>query len=693
MKAKTAAAGAALAVAACYQPVPVRAEPLSFTLVAAAVGLTLIAPTTPIGTFPSGAVFFLLLTSLVSPALAAAALGAGFLLWSIVYSDRDRVAEFQLNGLPLLSAAAVANLFLRDQPDALLIGGIGLVYLLALNLSARRQAQRGRLKVAWQELRWAFLRSTMIIPLLFAMGHRLLTQNLGWLLPLAVVSWFQSSGAVTELVRSQLKPMSSELKSAREREKRWVDRLTVLGRLSKRLTAARSVDQAVAGVRESVEEYCPECEVKIELNREAPPKSGRYPLADAGYLEVLGPRNEEQDGLLSALATTAGFAIRMVTARQQQYQSLQGERDQMESWLSHLRELLRASQSLASALTVDSVLQRADSVVQELVPHRRRAVVCFRPRRHLANAPLEQCETVLSELQNGGEGRFQPNLLSVPVVFEGVTRGALVLGGENFSKIEYELLRVLAYQLGGAFERARLYDQVVAAEQQMIQASKMAAVGQLAAGIAHELNTPLGTMMMAIEYAQAQPDKARQQLQLAHKSGAKARGIIAKLLHYSTEATLEDQSVELSEVLHDVASGLKFHLDREGVVLKLEIASEPRVKGNKNEIHQVVSNLLQNGLEAVASGSFPKNITARLWQDGERAYFSVLDRGPGLSPEAQERMFEPFFSEKEKHTGLGLSVAHQLVRKHGGEVRAQSGADGTLFTVALPAIQGIPETL
>jgi signal transduction histidine kinase len=297
----------------------------------------------------------------------------------------------------------------------------------------------------------------------------------------------------------------------------------------------------------------------------------------------------------------------------------------------------------------------------------------------------------LERVIKGQSGLLEPGLLALPVLFEKRLRGVLVLTSDHgFDPLDQELLRILAYQLGGAFERARLYQQIIAAESQVVQASKMAAVGQLAAGVAHELNTPLGSVLMAIEYAdealERQPERARKRLQLATRAGEKARAIIAKLLHYSREATLEDQTVDLSKVIQDAAELLAYHLERSSVSLRLDVSPCGSVRGNENELHQVLSNLVLNSRDALERGDYPKEIGIRLWQEGDRAKLSVSDQGPGISPEIQPRIFEPFFTTRAMGdgTGLGLSVSQQIVEKHRGRLEVVSRPGETVFTMTLP---------
>jgi signal transduction histidine kinase len=674
--------------------------PLTITgwgLLAAAAGSSLIAPATPLGTFPTAAVFHLLLLQLVSPTLASLSTAVGLMLTVLARGGGGFWAELRLGAIPMLATTAVGSLVLVDQPLTMRVAASGLVYLLALNLCANWQAeQTAQLGVPWAELRWAFLRSSLVLPLLAAMGASLVPIHPAWILCLAIVAGFQALGAVTELVRSQLKPMSTQLRSTREREQRWVARLKTLEGLSKRLTRAENVETAVLAIQATIKDYCQAESVVHFQAKQRPDKHDHrqtFSMAEAGWLEVSGQFNEEQSGLLTALATTAGFALRMVQGRQARLLSVTRERDQMEAWLSRLRVLLEASQSMASSLSIESVLDTATPVMGRLTRQTQHAVVCLQPASRRGSGPeISDLETVLSMVATGQSGYVVPGRYALPVVFEGRLRGALIVVGESIDPLDRELLAIFAYQLGGAFERARLYQQIVAAEAQVVQTSKLAAVGQLAAGVAHELNTPLASMLMAIEYAdqatESQPEQARKRLQLAARSGEKARAIIAKLLHYSREATIEDQDVSLETVVHDVAEMLSYHLERSQVVLKLDLLPCQPVRGNANELHQVLSNLVMNSLDALGRGDYLKEITVLLRQEGIAAKVCVSDHGPGISPEILPRIFEPFFTTRPmggEGAGLGLSVCQQIIEKHQGRLEVASLAGPTVFSITLPS--------
>ena len=280
MNAKLLVAAGILCTASAIHGVSLALTPTSIGLFVAGWALTLLAPRTPVGSFPSAAVFFLLLVQLVTPFAATIGTVVGFLLTiALRGGGGDLEAELRLGALPPLVTSAVASLALVGQPLPLMVAATSFVYLLALNLCAGWQAQKGqRLPVPWAELRWAFLRSSTVLPLLAAMGTVLIPQHPAWILCLAVVAWFGASAAVTELVRSQLKPMSGQLKHTREREQRWVTRLKVLETLSKRMTRASDVDTAVQGIVATVKEYCERDEVAVHLS--PPPARARFPLAD-----------------------------------------------------------------------------------------------------------------------------------------------------------------------------------------------------------------------------------------------------------------------------------------------------------------------------------------------------------------------------------------------------------------------------
>lgn len=664
------------------------------TLAGVAWVVNLLSPRTPVGVFPAASSFYLLLLLLVGPAVAALCACFGLLLWALVNSGHQLEKEVRLGLLPLLTTVVVSKYFLAEASQLLAVSATCFFYLMMLNMCATWQAGQATGGLAWDELRWAFLRSSMVVPLLSAMGVVLVPHSWLWGVGLGTLAWFQSGGAVTELLRSQVAPMNQELKNVRGREQKWRERLSLLDRLSKQLAKASEVRVAVRGIEDTVRSYCEPEHVKVHLGAKEPTENPCFALAGVGFLEVKGELSEEQRGLLSALSTTAGFALRTVRAREQKLQSVTQERDQMEAWLERLRVLLQASQSLASSLSMDSVLDTSESILERLLPQEGRVVLSVSPQKLRQNLDAEPHQAALQRALQSGRSEIESTRLVIPVMFEGVARGAILLTGSEFSGLDIELVKILAYQLGGAFERARLYEQIVAAEAQVLQSSKMSAIGQLAAGLAHELNTPLSTVLMSLEDAAQklpeEPQKALSRIGQAEKSGKKAQDIIAKLLHYSREATLEDQEVDLRSVVEYVAESLRYQLKQSKMKLELDLLGEPKVRGNENELHQVVSSLVTNSLEALSTGDFPPVVKCELSVGDDGARICVSDAGPGMAPEVQKRIFEPFFTTRQRGvgTGLGLSTALQIVEKHGGELRFETQPGQTKFFVTLPLLSG-----
>lgn len=674
-------------------------SPTALGLAVAGWALQLSQPRTPLGRFPSAATFYLLLILMVAPLAGALAAMLGILL-AIGLKQDDWRSELNLSLLPILLSAAISSYPLAEQPLPLRTAACGLVYLLVLNLAAGRQAAQRGLAVPWVEIRWAFLRASVALPLLSAIGLILLPAHLAWLMVLLILAWFLAGGAVTELVQGELEPVKGKLRSTREREQRWVARLKTLESLSKRLTRSNDLAAAKYAISETVEEYCAPESVAIHLawgHREPlkrQPDCSYYSMSEAGWLEVKGVTSQEQAGLLTTLATTAGFALREVKGRQDRLHAVTKERDQMESWLARLRVLLEASQSLASGLSIGDVLDAVGPVLHRMVRHQDQAVICYEPLSQRVSEGFQGLEEILAATRRDRSGLLQRELIAVPVVYEGRALGALILrASQALEPVDLELVKILAYQLGGAFERARLYQGIRSAESQVVQSSKMAAVGQLAAGIAHELNTPLGTILMAVESAEKtmlqKPELAQKRLQLAVKAGQKARSIISKLLHYSREATLEAQTVDLAAVVHDAEELLTHHLQKAGVHLLKDLGPVATVQGNENELHQVLSNLILNACEAISSGDYPREIKISLGAKDGMVQLSVSDEGPGIAPEVLPRIFEPFFTTRAMGdgTGLGLSVSQQIVEKHSGKLEVNSQPGHTVFTLTLPVNQ------
>ena len=230
------------------------------------------------------------------------------------------------------------------------------------------------------------------------------------------------------------------------------------------------------------------------------------------------------------------------------------------------------------------------------------------------------------------------------------------------------------------------------AERRLIQAEKLAAVGEMAAGIAHELNNPLTTVTGFTELVLDEiPDDSeyRVDLGLVLKEAKRARDVVRRLLDFSRRSESERTRVDLNELLDDVLSLTKHLMHTSGVHLDVTLGKKlPWVSVDRNQIKQVFLNLFHNALQAMPTGGKLIIQTSTCQQDGRKwVAASITDTGDGISEKDRERIFEPFFTTRSEQggTGLGLSVTYGIISDHGGEIDVESElGKGTNFTVRLP---------
>lgn len=280
--------------------------------------------------------------------------------------------------------------------------------------------------------------------------------------------------------------------------------------------------------------------------------------------------------------------------------------------------------------------------------------------------------------------RFGPIQVGEPVgqafAFAG---GEFFLEAAAMDAAEVEALRLWLVLGSGALERCQT-------QAGLHQNSKLAAIGQLAAGVAHELNTPLGAISVALGLArrnlEKNPEKAIARLELASKSVEQVRVIVAKLLNYSRTSDGERRRTSLGEVLQDAVQLVGQSFQLEGVPLETpESAEEFWVEANAGEIQQVLINLLGNARLAVAGR--PDGVVRVGLGPG---LVTVEDNGPGVNEADVQRIFEPFFTTRDigQGVGLGLSISREIMTNHQGELSyRRSALGGACFEVRLPEVR------
>lgn len=231
-----------------------------------------------------------------------------------------------------------------------------------------------------------------------------------------------------------------------------------------------------------------------------------------------------------------------------------------------------------------------------------------------------------------------------------------------------------------------------ALEAQLIQNEKMAAVGQLVSGVAHELNNPLTSIAGLSELLLEQqrlPTDARDHLQVIHEQADRAGRIVANLLTFARKGTPELAAVDLDDVAQRTTLLIQAELKLRGITLARSAGEPAVVRGDRYEIQQVLLNLLTNAVHALSGmpAGAERVIRVETGREGDRAFVRVSDTGPGIPAALTSRIFTPFFTTKQpgQGTGLGLSISYGIIDSHGGRLSYAPGeGGGSVFTIHLP---------
>ena len=231
-------------------------------------------------------------------------------------------------------------------------------------------------------------------------------------------------------------------------------------------------------------------------------------------------------------------------------------------------------------------------------------------------------------------------------------------------------------------------------QEQLVQAGKLATLGELTTGVAHELNNPLNNIGLFIGNATDQlrlglldPKRLEHELDKALEQVRKATAIISHLRTFGRAAPVSVERVDVDEVIERSLSLMQEQLRLRGIEIELDLCVEELiVLGNAIQLEQVFINLLTNARDALEE-SPQKTIRIATESDGEEIRIAFADTGSGIAPEVEQRIFDPFFTTKEvgTGTGLGLSITYSIVKEHGGEITISSEpGGGARFLIALP---------
>jgi PAS domain S-box-containing protein len=224
---------------------------------------------------------------------------------------------------------------------------------------------------------------------------------------------------------------------------------------------------------------------------------------------------------------------------------------------------------------------------------------------------------------------------------------------------------------------------------QTVQSEKLAEVGRLSAGIAHEINNPLAMVAYATELLKREKPLSAFQEEMLEKIEVEVerlKNLTGGLLSFSSNRETQSRVVNLTDLIAEVLKLLRFELQRKSIQLDTDFGETPVISADPNKLKQVIINLVMNSVHAM-QGQGRIVLTTRVNSDGMLELL-VRDDGPGIAPELMGQVFEPFFTTKVEGegTGLGLYICQNIIREHGGTITVESQpGEGTSFIISLPA--------
>jgi hypothetical protein len=326
-----------------------------------------------------------------------------------------------------------------------------------------------------------------------------------------------------------------------------------------------------------------------------------------------------------------------------------------------------------SALFPEDLIPHFDRVREESGIHHVYKFV-FGPRLSPASGPVPD------NGKNGG--RAHPAHYDRPPATGGCEATVNIAIAPLFSRDERRIGRLIIFD--DVTERADL-------ERRLLQADKLSSIGLLAAGVAHEVNTPLAVISTYAQMLAKQiggDEQKSAMLDKIAKQTFRASEIVNSLLNFSRTSGKEFGDIDLGRVIRETVSLIEHQLQKNGIRVEVSLDEPlPPIRGEAGKLQQVFLNLFLNARDAMDRGG-ALTVRARAAERGVR--ITVEDTGRGIPPENLERIYDPFFTTKSARTGtgLGLSVTYGIVREHGGEIEVDSAIGrGTRFHLEFPAVR------
>jgi len=305
------------------------------------------------------------------------------------------------------------------------------------------------------------------------------------------------------------------------------------------------------------------------------------------------------------------------------------------------------------------------------------------------------------------------SLVVIPLLTKEKALGAIaadfVEPNKNITKEALESTMVFAQQAGLAIHNAFMYQELKTFSQQMeekiqrttadlrkteaqlIRSEKLAALGQLAAGIAHEIRNPLTSINILIHSLTenlSSGDSHREDLKVIEEEINRINEILDRFLRFAKPAAPLLERTDVASIFEETLQLIRPRIEKQRIVVRKEFQALPIILMDREQIKQVALNLLLNAVQAMPEGG-TLTLRGQNSEDGQWIRISIQDSGMGIPSEDMNKLFDPFFSTKEGGVGLGLSIAHRIIDQHHGKIEVESNpGEGTLFALWLPIDNG-----
>jgi PAS domain S-box-containing protein len=397
-------------------------------------------------------------------------------------------------------------------------------------------------------------------------------------------------------------------------------------------------------------------------------------------LALRAKRGEEVAGLhsISAIRDSSGAIVRFhgtvvdLTEHKEMERRLRRERE-------FARRLMDSLPDLVFVLDRELRYTFASPSLKDVLGYEPEELICSRLGER---ADPEDCPAVLAMFRELIAGRG--------------THGTIEYRSRHKSG-EWRLMRTTVRpvvdtdgRIEGVIASARDITEQRHVEQQLVQSERLAAMGQMIAGVAHELNNPLTAILGVTELVREGVEEPgmRRQLDLAHRQARRAAHIVQSLLTFSRPPSPRKVPLQLNDALQRTLQLHEYSLRTNNIVLDFEPRTElPLVMGDMNQLMQVFLNLITNAEQAILEVRDRGTVKVRLEPAADFVRILFQDDGVGISREILSKIFDPFFTTKRpgRGTGLGLSISMAIVREHGGNITAEAvPTGGSIFTIALP---------